>query len=69
MMINTQLELGLPARNRRQRARRRRTRLARARWWFAQMRDAVDKAVDWQAKDTHHPEQIWLPGARRRIKI
>lgn len=69
MMTNTQLELGLSTKNRRSRHGRRRTRATRARWWFSQMRNAVEKAVDWQTEPAHHPEQIWLAGARRSIKI
>lgn len=68
MMTNTQLELGLPAKNSRLRRQRRRTRTARARWWFAQMREAVDKAVDCPAESAWQAEQIWFSGARRRIK-
>jgi hypothetical protein len=60
MMIE-QMELSLdnarkcPSNNRRQR------RLGRANWWFARMREVVDKAFDWQPAPPPRPEQIWFP--------
>jgi len=35
-------------------------RRARATWWFTQMRQMVDTAMDWHAATTPRPEQIWL---------
>ena len=42
-------------------------RIARAGWWFAQMRDIVERAMD--ATGEPRPEQIWIPGATREIKV
>ncbi len=44
-------------------------RVARAAWWFAQMRDAVERAMDWNAIGEPRPEQIWIPGATREVKV
>jgi len=45
------------------------SRIARAAWWFAQMRDVVERAMDWNAIGEPRPEQIWIPGATREIKV
>jgi len=64
-----QLELGFngiqPCAN----AARREGRIARANWWFAKMREAVASAMDWQTEAQARPEQIWIPGANREVKI
>ena len=44
-------------------------RIARATWWFAQMRDVVERAMDWNAGIEPRPEQIWIPGATREVKV
>ena len=44
------------------------SRVARAGWWFTQMREVVANAMDWQTADPR-PEQIWIPGATREIKV
>jgi hypothetical protein len=31
-------------------------------WWFRQMRQIVDRALDWQPAPPPRPEQIDLPG-------
>ena len=36
-------------------------RMTRARWWFQQMREAVDRAVDWKPVPPARPEQIYFP--------
>jgi len=71
-MNNEQLELGIhgnklqpngngcPARRNRQ---------ARAGWWFAQMRNIVSRAMDWETAGIPRPEQIWIPGAHREVKV
>jgi len=63
---NEQLELGFnayklvtPPKNR----------IARANWWFAQMREAVGRAIDWSAAAEPRPEQIWMPGAHRQVNV
>ena len=48
---------------------RREGRIARAGWWFSQMRDIVERAMDWEAAGEPRPEQIWIPGAAREVKI
>lgn len=40
-------------------------RASRAQWWFARMRQVVDRAMDWQPLPPARPEQIWLPEPRR----
>ena len=63
-----QLELGFNAGKRADFARRE-NRIARANWWFTQMRQTVAKAMDWSAVAEPRPEQIWMPGANREVKI
>jgi hypothetical protein len=46
-----------------------RNRQARAGWWFAQMRNIVSRAMDWEAAACPRPEQIWIPGAHREVKV
>jgi hypothetical protein len=65
---DNQLELGFNSDNRpRPNAARREGRIARAGWWFARMRDIVERAMD--ATGEPRPEQIWIPGATREIKV
>ena len=40
-------------------------RASRAQWWFALMRQVVDRAMDWQPIPPGRPEQIWFPEPRR----
>ncbi len=63
IMNNGQLELGFH--NPTLRITVRRSRTARARWWFQQMRHAVDSAIDWRPQPPGRPEQIQLIPARR----
>jgi hypothetical protein len=42
-------------------------RIARAGWWFAQMRDIVERAME--ATGEPRPEQIWIPGANREVGV
>lgn len=44
----------------------RKGRIARASWWFAQMREIVNRAVE---SAEPRPEQIWMAGASREIKV
>ena len=65
---NGQLELGfngLPPRA----AAGREGRIARANWWFSRMRAIVENAMDWSAAARPRPEQIWMPGANREVKV
>jgi hypothetical protein len=45
------------------------SRTARAAWWFAQMREVVERAMDWSIVGEPRPEQIWIPGATREVKV
>jgi hypothetical protein len=45
---------------------RRESRMARAAWWFGQMRRLVSAAVDWEAAPEPRPEQPWLELSHRR---
>ena len=66
---NQQLELGFNGCRNRIQGRRRESRTARGQWWFARMRETVESAIDWQATTEPRPEQIWMPGARRELKL
>jgi hypothetical protein len=69
-MNNEQLEFGINPNLRYQGTKARRGgRTARAVWWFAQMRNIVSRAMDWEAANSPRPEQIWIPGAHREIKV
>ena len=70
-MNNEQLELGINGnKSRMSRAAypATRNRRARADWWFAQMRNIVSRAMDWEAPQPP-PEQIWIPGAHREVNV
>lgn len=69
MTTNEQLELGFNGTQRRILGRRREQRVARAKWWFAKMRAAVENAMTWQDETPARPEQIWMPGANRELKV
>jgi hypothetical protein len=47
----------------------RQQKLHRAKWWFAQMRRAVDSALDWQPTPAARPEQTWFPEQRGEIRL
>jgi hypothetical protein len=64
-----QLELGFNGIKPRMLAARREGRIGRASWWFAQMRDIVEHALDWKTARQPRPEQIWMPGANREVKV
>jgi hypothetical protein len=65
---DNQLELGFNSGIRpRPGTARREGRIARAGWWFAQMRDIVEHAME--ATGEPRPEQIWIPGANREVKV
>jgi hypothetical protein len=68
MTNDQQLELGFNATSARIFGRRRETRVARAHWWFAQMRAAVAGAMDWPEAGRMRGEQIGLPGVNRQAK-
>jgi len=66
---NEQLELGFSGLPPKTISTKREGRIARANWWFAKMREAVETAMDWPAASQPRPEQIWMPGANRAMKI
>lgn len=68
-MTNQQMELGFGTTRQLRPAPRRQLRLERAAWWFAQMRRAVDRAMDWQSAPAGPPQQTWLPGTRREVRV
>jgi hypothetical protein len=69
MTTNEQLELGFNGLQPRAYTARREGRIARAHWWFNKMREAVAGAMDWQAEPQPRPEQIWITGANREVKV
>jgi hypothetical protein len=69
MTTSEQLELGFNGMQARIFGRRREQRVALAKWWFARMRAAVEGAMDWQTAAAPQPEQVWMPGANREIKV
>ena len=69
MTTNEQLELGFNGLPPQIKTARREGRIARANWWFAKMREAVENAMDWQTVGEPRPEQIWMPGANRQVKL
>jgi hypothetical protein len=66
-MTNEQLELGFGGRK--NQVAQTKNRIARGSWWFAQMRQIVSNAMDWETAGEPRPEQIWIPGARREVKV
>jgi hypothetical protein len=68
-MTNEQMELGLGGTKLTAQGGRREGKIARAAWWFAQMRQIVDRAMDWEAAREPRPEQIWLPGTHRQARV
>lgn len=61
-----QMELGLSSAQRLANSlQHRQNRVRRTRWWFAQMRRAVNDAVAWQPAPPARPEQTWFNDGRR----
>jgi hypothetical protein len=67
-MKNEQMELGFSGAKPVIMARRE-GRIQRAAWWFAQMRQVVDRAMDWQPVGEPRPEQTWLPSTNRQVQV
>ena len=59
-MTNQQMELGFSNNRVCRSAGRPQRRQTRAQWWFDRMREAVDKAFDWQPTAEARPQQIWF---------
>lgn len=68
MTTSQQLELGFNGAPARGFGRRRETRVARAQWWFAQMRAAVSGAMDWPAAGQPQAEHIGFTSGNRQAK-
>lgn len=65
-----QMELGLSTAQRLTNSlHHRQRRRGRAQWWFAQMRRAVDAAIDWQPAPVARPEQTWFSEPRLSGRI
>lgn len=69
MTNDQQLELGFGGGKPETRKARRENRLARAAWWFNKMRTVVNNAMDWPPAGPPRPQQTWLPGAYRQVRI
>jgi hypothetical protein len=67
--IRNQMELGFGRTLPLARDSRRERRSGRGAWWFSHMRRIVDRAMDWPAASEPRPEQIWLPGANRQVRV
>jgi hypothetical protein len=67
MTTTNQLELGFNGTQSRILGRRREQRVARAKWWFAKMRAAVENA--WQEQSQSRPEQVLFAGVNRRVEV
>ncbi len=71
-MTDGQLELGFGGGAMAVRLTRRERHISRAGWWFAQMRQLADRAMDWEpapAGAGPRPEQVWFPVAQRRVQV
>lgn len=68
-MTDQQLELGFGGNKIVLHPGRRERRITRGAWWFGRMRQIVDRAMDWPAAGEPRPEQAWLPGANRQVRI
>ena len=67
-MYNGQMELSLEKEKSCLSLRRQR-RLTRAQYWFRQMRQVVDCAIDWDPAPEPRPEQLRLPGTHREVQF
>ncbi len=67
MTTNEQLELGFNGTQARIFGKRREAKVARGKWWFAKMREAVASAMDWQTENQPRPEQILFAGVTRKM--
>jgi len=68
MTTNQQLELGFNGTPPHIFGRRREMRVARAQWWFAQMRAAVAGAIAWPESDQPPAEQSVFGGVTRPVQ-
>jgi hypothetical protein len=69
MNVNQQqMELSLAGANRCPRLARHEPRRNHARWWFDQMRQVVERAIDWEPAPLPRPEQIWFSDTSRQAR-
>jgi len=68
-MTNEQMELGFGGTTTVTGTNRRERRITRGAWWFGHMRQIVDRAMDWPSAGEPRPEQIWLPGSNREVRV
>jgi len=59
-MTNQQIEMALNA-GAVQAANRRQRRMNRANWWFARMRQSVEREPEWTPEPRTRHQQIWFP--------
>lgn len=64
MIVRNQLELGIGANNTPRPGQRPQRKLARARWWFAQMHRVVDEAGRWPAPSPQAEQELLGLNAR-----
>ena len=67
MTTTNQLELGFNGMQTRIFGRRREQRVARAKWWFTKMHEAVKNA--WQEQAQPPAEQFFFAGVNRSLKV
>lgn len=68
-MMNGQLELSLETGRGGEVVDHLPRRPSRAAWWFARMRQAVERAWDWQPVPPPRAEQIWFPEEPRNVRV
>jgi len=68
-MNNQQMELGFNEVRTAVPTNPRKRRITRGAWWFARMRQIVDRAIAWETVGQGRPEQTWLPGASRQVQV
>ncbi len=70
MTTTNQMELGLSSAQRLTNSlHHRQRRLSRAKWWFTQMRHAVDTAMEWQPAPAARPEQTYFAETRLSARV
>jgi hypothetical protein len=62
MTTNEQLELGFNGLQRRTSGRKQENRIARAAWWFSEMRRIVAGSMEWPAPGQSQATQTYFPG-------
>ena len=69
IMTDRQLELGFGGNLHVARANRRDRRISRGAWWFAHMRQIVDRAMDLPAAGQPRPQHIWVTDSNRPARV